>query len=204
MHRPSIDIRIVGYYNMVHNSMLRRIKMAETPLVKRFSRIEAQTILLNYKNFPFERLNQLFMESITPTYEEIAGETAGVIVLCPKCGWSTKFLATVLFNCSCSRWKGKIFISPFEKDQAGKVLNQYGNRLAPRRFTMLSSIEPATSDRKSCVKLTYAFPLSTFRAYDEIRKVEDGVFLGQTYQKLPFTKKYELKAYFILCALKTS
>lgn len=178
--------------------------MAEIPLVKRFSQIEAQTILLNYQKYSFENLNRLFVESITPTYEEIAGETAGVTVLCPRCGWFTKFLATVLFDCSFSRWKGKIFISPFERDQAGKVLNLYGNKLAPRRFIMLSSIVPATSDHKSCVKLTYTFPWSTFRAYDEIRKVEDGVFLGQTYQKLPFAKKYELKAYFILCALKTS
>ena len=178
--------------------------MAEIPLVKRFSHIEAQTILLKYQKYSFENLNRLFVESITPTYEEIAGETAGVIVLCPRCGWFTKFLATVLFDCSFSRWNGKIFISPFEMDQAGKVLNLYGNRLAPRRFIMLSSIVPATSDNKSCLRLTYAFPWSAFRAYDEIRKVEDGVFLGQTYQKLPFAKKYELKAYFILCALKGS
>jgi hypothetical protein len=178
--------------------------MAGISLVKRFSQIEARTILLNYQKYSFENLNRLFMESITPTYEEIAGETAGVTVLCPRCGWFCKFLATVFFNCSFSRWKGKIFISPFGKDQAGKVVNQYGNRLAPRRFIMLSSIVPATSDHKSCVKLTYTFPWSTFRTYDEIRKVEDGVFLGQTYQKLPFAKKYELIAYFILCALKTS
>jgi hypothetical protein len=178
--------------------------MSEIPLTKRFSQIEAQAILLNYQKYSCENLDRLFTESITPTYEEIAGETAGATVLCPRCGWFTKFLATVLFNCSFSRWKGKIFTSPFEKDQAGKVLNLYGNRLAPRRFIMLSSIVPATYDHKSCVKLTYTFPWSTFRAYDEIRKVEDGVFLGQTYQKLPFAKKYELKAYFILCALQTS
>jgi hypothetical protein len=178
--------------------------MAEIPLVKRFSQIETQTILSNYQKYSCENLSRLFMEGISPKYEEIAGETAGVSVLCPWCGWLTKFLAIVLFNCSFSRWKGKIFISPFKKDQAGKVLNQYGNRLAPRRFNMLSNIVPATSDHKSCVKLTYTFPWSTFRAYDEIRKVEDGVFLGQTYQKLPFAKKYELKAYFILCALKPS
>jgi len=178
--------------------------MAEIPLAKRFSKNEAQTILLNYQKYSCENLDRLFMESITSAYEEIAGETAGAIVLCPRCGWFTKFLATVLFNCSFSRWKGKVFISPFKKDQGGKVLNQYGNRLVPRRFIMLSSIVPATSDHKSCVKLTYTFPWSTFRAYDEIRKVEDGVFLGQTYQKLPFAKKYELKAYFILCALKGS
>lgn len=178
--------------------------MTERPLVKRFSQIEAQTILINYQKYSFENLSRLFVEGITPTYEEIAGETAGVTVLHPRCGWFTKFLATVLFDCYFSRWKGKIFISPFERDQAGKVLNLYGNRLAPRRFIMQSSIVPATSDHKSCLKLTYTFPWSTFRTYDEIRKIEDGVFLGQTYQKLPFSNKYKLKAYFILCALQTS
>jgi hypothetical protein len=144
------------------------------------------------------------MEGKTPTFEDVAGETAGVIILCPQCGRFSKFLATVFFNSPFSRWTGKIFVRPFEKDKTGKAVNRYRGRLAPRRYLMLTSMVQATCDHKPCVKLTYTFPWSTFGAHDEFRKVEDGIFLGQTYQKLPFSKADMLIAYFVLCALRTS
>lgn len=177
--------------------------MVEMLSLKRFSHAEAQSILLNYQKYSSENLNRLFLEGKTPTFEDIAGETAGVIITCPQCGWFSKFLATVFFNSPFSRWTGKIFVRPFEKDKTGKAVNRYSSRFAPRRYPMLTSLVKATCDQKPCVKLTYTFPWSMFGARDEFRKVEDGVFLGQTYQKLPFSKAAKLVAHFVLCPLRT-
>jgi hypothetical protein len=89
--------------------------MTDIPLVKRFSRIEAQTISLNYQKYSFENLNLLFMEGITPTYKEIAGETSGVIVLYPRCGWFSRFLATIFLIVLFLAGRGRHFLARSKK-----------------------------------------------------------------------------------------
>lgn len=92
--------------------------MVEMLSLKRFSHAEAQSILLNYQKYSSENLNRLFLEGKTPTFEDIAGETAGVIITCPQCGWFSKFLATVFFN------------SPFPAGQ-GRYLLDLSKRIKP-------------------------------------------------------------------------
>ena len=178
--------------------------MVEKSSPKRFSHSKAPSVLHNYQEYSFEKLNLLFMQGEVPTFDQVAGETAGAIILCPQCNSVSKIMAAAFFDNPLSRWAGKIFVSPYDEDKSGRAINRYGNRLAPHRYPMLSRLVPATCDRKPCVRLNYIFPWSTFGAFDEFRKVEDGVFVGKTYQKLPFTKTAMLTAHFVLCALGKS
>ncbi|MBM3158079.1 MAG: hypothetical protein FJ004_12480 [Chloroflexi bacterium] len=177
--------------------------MTTVKTVKRYSLEEAQTIITRLKRDTFDNLNRLFKEGKAPPFDEIEGETAsGMLAWNPQAPWWGKPLAMICFDNPLSRWTGKMFNTPFSEGKTGAGLNLFQNRIKPRRFPFLTRSEKAISDQNPCLTVDYnRFPGTVFSTRDELRRIDDGVFLGQAYSKLPWDKKRWLLTYFALCAL---
>jgi hypothetical protein len=64
------------------------------------------------------------------------------------------------------------------------------------------SVEKSVFDQKPCLTITYPnLPSRLYGLRDELRMIDDGVILGQGYQKHLQGKGYSLQSYFALCAL---
>jgi hypothetical protein len=171
--------------------------------VKRYSPEEAQTVITKLKQDTYDNLNRLFKEGKAPSFDEIEGETAsGMLAWNPQAPWWGKPLALICFDNPLSRWIGKTFSTPFGEGKTGEGINLFQNRIKPRRFPFLTRIEKAISDQNPCLTVDYnRFPGTVFSTRDELRRIDDGVFLGQAFSKLPWDKKRWFLKYFVLCAL---
>lgn len=171
--------------------------------VKRHSLEEAQRAIAKYKNCSFDDFHQLFREGKTPTFDEIEGYTLlSLLAWNPKGAWWSKASWAMIGDNLFARWQGKRFITPFADKKKGEGTNVFRNRLFPRRYPMDTSIEKSQFDQKPCLIITYPhFPSSLYGLRDELRKIDDGVFLGQGYSRPLLGKGYSLRSYFVLCAL---
>lgn len=180
--------------------------MTTANFVRRHSREDAQTIVGKLKQVSFDDLNQLFREGGTPSFNEIEGETAsGMLAWNTQAHWWSRPLAIICFDNPLSCWTGKMFTEPFSEGKIGEGVNQFNNRIKPRRFPFATCIEKAIMDGNPCLRLDYThFPGTLFSTRDELRRIDDGVFLGQAYSKLPWDKECWFLRYFVLCALSMS
>ena len=172
-------------------------------LAKRYSLEDAQTITAKFKKYSFDDFHKLFTQGRTPSFDEIEGDTFGsFLALNPKARWLRKTALAIAFDNPLARWTGKRFITPFDEEKKGKGINLFRNRIFPQRFGIDTSIEKSLFDQKPCLAVTYPhFPSSLFGLRDELKRIDDGVFLGQGHHKLPWGKEYSLQGYFVLCAL---
>jgi hypothetical protein len=177
--------------------------MTTATLAKRHSFEDAQKVIAKLKEYSFDDLHKLFKEGKAPAFAEIEGDTLGsFLALKPKAGWWKKAALAITFDNPLARWTGKRFITPFAEDKTGKGVNLFKNRIFPQRFGIETSIEKSLFDQKPCLVVIYPhFPSSLFGLRDELRRIDDGVFLGQGHQKLSRGKQYSLQGYFVLCAL---
>jgi len=177
--------------------------MSATVAVQRHSRENAQAIMARLKGYSFDDLHWLFKEGKTPSFEELEGDTAGSFLAWnPKTSWRLKLLTLIGFDNPFARWTGKRFVTGFDEDRRGKGINLYQNRLLLHRFSFATCIKESMFDQDQCLALVYApFPSPMFGTVDELRRIEDGVFLGQGYHRFPWEKQYSLLVYFVLCAL---
>jgi len=171
--------------------------------IQRRSYEEAQAIMTKLREYPFEDLHPMFREGKEPSFQEIEGDTAGSFLAWnPKTTWSLRLLTRIGFDNPLARWTGKRYLSRFDEDTKGKGLNLYNNRLLPRRFYFDTCIRKSMFDQNPCLALVYSpFPSPMAGTIDELRRIEDGVLLGQGYHKFPWEKEYSLLVYFVLCAL---
>jgi len=177
--------------------------MTTIMLAKRRSLEDAQVIIARFKKYSFDDFHKLFKEGKPPSFDEVEGDTAGsFLALNPKAGWWRKAALAVAFDNPLARWKGKRFETPFDEDKKGKGINLFQNRLFRQRFGIDTFIEKSLFDQKPCLAVTYThFPSSFFGLRDELRRIDDGVLLGQGHHKLPWGKQYALQGYFVLCAV---
>jgi len=177
--------------------------MSATMAAQRHSSGNAQAIMAKLRQYPFDDLHPLFMEGKTPFFEEIDGDTAGSFLAWnPKTHWWMKVLARIGFDNPFARWTGMRFITPFVEERRGKGTNLYQNRILPYRFSFDTCIKKSLFDQQPCLALDYApFPSPMFGTLDELRRIDDGVFLGQGYHKFPWQKEHSFLGYFVLCAL---
>lgn len=172
-------------------------------LPKRHSLEDAQKIVAKLKKYPFDYFHQLFRDGKLPTFGEIEGDTLGrTLVWDPKVGWLPKMGWAFIGDNPFSRWEGKRFITPFTEAKKGKGINLFRNRFFPQRNRLETSIENSLFDQKPCLIITYPyFPSKLYGLRDELRKIDNGVFLGQGYQGYSIDKGYSLRSYFVLCSL---
>jgi len=173
---------------------------------KRYSSEEARTIMARLGGYSFDALGPLFKEGKTPFFEEIEGNTAGSFLAWnPKASRWMKLLTGIAFDNSFARWTGKRFITPFDEEKKGKGVNLYQNRILPCRYQFNTCFQKALLDDNSCLALHYArFPSPMSGTLDELRRIEEGVFLGQAHHKFPGGKEHSFLVYFVLCALTQS
>ena len=172
-------------------------------LAKRHSLEDAQAIIAKFKKYSFDDFHKLFKEGKAPSFDEIEGDTTGsFLALNPKVGWWRKAALAIAFDNPLARWTGKRFITTFDGEKNGEGTNLFGNRVFPQRFGINTFVEKSLFDQKPCLVVTYPhFPSSLFGLRDELKKIDDGVLLGQGHHKLPWGKEYSLQGYFVLCAL---
>lgn len=161
-----------------------------------------QTIIARFREYSFEDLHPLFKVGKTPLFKEIEGDTVGsFLALNPKTGLWRKLALKVFFDSPLARWKGKRFITPFDEEKRGKGVNLFRNRILPQRFPIDTYISKSLFDENPCLFVIYPrFPSRMFGLVDQLRRIDNGVFLGQGHHKLPWRKEHSLQGYFILCA----
>lgn len=174
----------------------------------RYSKTEAAVILDEYRNMSFDELSTKFTNDGTLfNFSEIAGKTSGAFVeMDPNFTQSVGTSELTKFIDERSRWAGKNFLTPFGDENVGSGINMFNNKLILKtafRFKTYN-INSIPFDGKPCLYLDYSGTVVS-GITDYLRKVEDGVFLGQVYTKTPGTNKLKLMGYFTLVALeKTS
>ncbi len=180
--------------------------MATTRSVERRSREGALAIISKLQRDSFDDLDLVFEQGTAPSFDEIEGDTAGgLLAWHPQAPWWSKPLGMVCFDNPLSRWAGKAFIKRFSEGETGEGLNRFHNRIKPRRFPFVTRIESEIAGQSPCLTLDYCrFPGTLFSTRDELRTIEDGVFLGRAYSKLPWDKERWFLRYFVLCALSKS
>jgi len=172
--------------------------------MKRYSDKEAQVIIAKLRKHSFIELHLLFKAGKAPSFEELEGETAGSFLAWnPQNPHWIKFFIDLLFNSPFACWTGKKFFTPFDKEKRGKGVNLFRNRTLPYRFQFDTYIKKAQIDNNFCLALDYrAYPSLMFGLVDDVRKIEDGVFLGQMFYNFPWEKESWFLGYFVLCAFE--
>ena len=167
---------------------------------------DAQIIMARFRGYSFGDLHPLFKEGKTPLFEEIEGDTVGsFLALNPKTELWRKLALKIFFDNPLARWKGKRFITLFDEDKRGRGINLFWNRILPQRFPIETYISKSLFDQNPCLSIAYPrFPSSMFGLIDQLRRIDNGIFLGQGHHKLPWGKEYSLQGYFVLCALTKS
>ena len=167
---------------------------------------DAQTIIARLREYSFDDLHPLFKEGKTPLFKEIEGDTAGsFLALNPKTGLWRKLGLRIFFDNPVARWEGKRFLTLFDEEKRGKGINLFRNLIIPQRFPIETYISKSFFDQNPCLSIAYPrFPSRVFGLVDQLRKIDNGVFLGQGYHKPPWGKEYSLQGYFVLCALTRS
>jgi len=171
--------------------------------IKRHSLEEARTIIDTLGKYSFDDFHPLFKEGKVPLFEEIEGITFGsFLVLNPKTEWWRKFGLKIFFDNPLAHWTGKQFSTPFNEEKKGKGVNLFHNRFLSQRFPIHTHINKSLFDQNLCLTVSYPrFPSRMFGLIDELRKIDEGVFLGQGHHKPLWGKEYSLQGYFVLCAL---
>ncbi len=170
----------------------------------RYTENEAKAIIEQFNECSLTDLGAMFNRESTPMFEEFEGETKGAFLSWnPKNSWWLMCLIRICFNSPFARWIGKQFITSFNEEKKGHGVNLFKNKFIPLRFKFDTNIQNAHVDSNSCLVLDYrSYPSLMFGLVDDVRKIQEGVLLGQMYYKFPLRKELWFVGYFVLCALK--
>lgn len=157
-------------------------------------------ILEELKEKKFEELHLLFKKGLPPAFEEFNGETNGqFLALKPGISPLIKFFIKILFESPIGKWTGKKFITPFTTENKGMGVNLFKNKIFPQRFRFEIYIKKSIFDGNPCLALDYGpYHSLMFNLIDDVRKIEDGILLGQMRFKFPLKKESMFIGYFSL------
>ncbi|MFQ5963852.1 MAG: hypothetical protein ACE5KZ_06170 [Candidatus Scalinduaceae bacterium] len=169
----------------------------------RYSVTEARAVIEQLRKCSISDLDTLFNVGTLPMFEELEGETAGAILaLNPRNPWWLMCMIKILFKSPLGQWTGKKFLTSFDKRKNGYGINLFKSKFIPCLFKFDTYIKNAYVDDKPCLALDYrAHHSLIFGLVDDVRKIKDGLVLGQTYYKFPWRKQMCFVGYFVLCAL---
>lgn len=171
--------------------------------VNRFTQEEAQAVIQRLMPLTFEDLNSIFRDGEVPSFGEIEGRTAGEwLAKSAKNYWWANVFIKLFLNSPWARWSGKGFFTPFSDiDVVGRGANLFSNRFRPVRYTLDTFIKKAETDNNPCLTLRYPFGSIMYGLIDDVRRIENGVFLGQMHYRFFWRKDRVFIGYFALCAL---
>jgi len=123
----------------------------------------------------FEELHAYFGAGTAPSLEEMTGDTRGVFLAWnPQACWLMKTWVRWMFR----SWLGKRFFAAPAADASSHGINLFSDDPATR-YAFRTYLGPARIDRAPCLKLDYNIPGSLRGLVDDVRRVADGLVLGQ-------------------------
>lgn len=169
----------------------------------RYSMTEARVVIEQLRKCSISDLDALFNVETLPVFEELEGETAGAILaLNPGNPRWLMCMIKIVLKSPLRQWTGKKFLGSFDKGKNGAGINLFKSKLIPCIFKFDTYIKNAYLDDKPCLVLDYrAYRSLAFGLIDNVRKIKDGIILGQAYYKFPWRKQMWFVGYFVLCAL---
>ncbi len=177
--------------------------MNQTSNPTRFSPEVAKSIITKYQPYSLEQLDLLFKEGEVPVFSEIVGRTAGGwLARSQQDYWWVNAFIKIFLASPWARWTGKGFFTLFDQQQEGKGANLFDNRIGKIRYPLKTYIKKAEVDENLCLTLEYPFGSIMYGLIDDLRKINQGVFLGQMHYRFPWQKNRLFIGYFLLCALE--
>ena len=169
----------------------------------RYSMTKARVVIEQLGKCSISNLDKLFNVGILPVFEELEGETAGgILALNPGNPQWLMCMIKIVLKGSLGKWTGKKFLGSFDKGENGSGVNLFKSKFVPCLFKFNTYIKNAYLDDKPCLVLDYReYRSLTFGLVDNVRKIKDGIVLGQAYYKFPWRKQMWFVGYFVLCAL---
>ena len=172
---------------------------------KRYIQAESKAIHTELQALSLEQLDAKFRHGEVPLFEEIEGHTAGAwLAKSPNSYWWAESFIKVFLNSPWARWTGKGFFTPFDHDRRGKGGNLFNNHFGRVRYRLATYIKKAEVDENKVLVLRYPKFSLMYGLIDDVRKIDDGVFLGQMHYRFPWQKSRIFIGYFVLCSLRKS
>ena len=141
----------------------------------------------------FDELQAYFRDGVLPDLQEMTGDTHGQFLAWhPRAGWLMKVIVWVLFR----RWLGKRFQPPQFGSHSGVGINLFGDGALRYGFRTYSS--PARTDGASCLRLDYSIGGLMRGLADDVRKIGDGLVLGQIHYRFFWQQQHRFYLYFAL------
>jgi hypothetical protein len=142
----------------------------------------------------FEELHAYFNQGTAPDLQEMTGDTRGAFLAWnPKAFWLMKLLIRWMFR----HWLGKRFFPSQGTDQTGNGINLFSDN-PPTRYKFRTYLGQARIDGAPCLCLDYNVPGSLRGLIDDVRKVAEGLVLGQINYKFSWQSAPTFYLYFTL------
>ena len=183
-----------------YNSGTQRVE-PKAP-VKRFTRQESESVIADLRRLSVDQLDPKFRQGAVPRFNEIEGSTAGDwLAKRAKHWWAQAFIKLVL-DSRWGRWSGKGYSTTFDDAARGRGINLFYNRIFPVRYRFKTYVTEAQMDGEPCLRMEYPFGSIMWGLIDDIRRIDEGVFLGQMHFRFPWRRQRIDLGYFVLCALQ--
>jgi hypothetical protein len=145
----------------------------------------------------FEELQAHFRDGTPPGLQEMAGDTRGQFLTWhPHSGWLMKLIVWFLFR----RWLGKRFSAPTTGSDFSEGINLFDGGSA--RYAFRAYVSPARMDGASCLRLDYSIDAAMNGLADDVRKIADGLVLGQIHYRFFWQRQHRFYLYFALSTLR--
>lgn len=156
-----------------------------------------------FLNLSFPEIERRFEAGGVPAYKRYVGPTNGTWLLRDQQPWWAALIVRLTLDAPWSRWTGKGFLTPFDRDRQGAGSNLFANRIAPLRLQFRTKIGTADHDGQPCLTLEYRPGSLYFGLVDHVRELDDGLLLGQMRVGFPWRKRRIFIGYFALAAPPT-
>ena len=142
----------------------------------------------------FEELHTYFRQGTTPSLSEMTGDTRGVFLAWnPKAGFLMKWLVGWMFR----HWLGKRFFHAEGTEQSSRGINLFSDSPATR-YPFRTYLGTARFDGARCLCLDYNVQGSLRGLVDDVKKIAEGLFLGQINYKFFWQSQPSFCLYFTL------
>lgn len=147
-------------------------------------------------------IDEMFENGGVPSFGELRGPTLGGWIASHQQPWWARVFIKLTLDNFLARWTGKGFVTAFDSESIGSGINLFDNRFLPLRYQFRTMYRSADHDGKECLALRYPVGSIMFGLIDDLRKVDESVFIGQMVFRFPWQRQRRFIGYFVLCALE--
>jgi hypothetical protein len=141
----------------------------------------------------FDELQTYFRDAKPPGLEEMTGDTRGQFLAWhPHSGWLMRLIVWFLFR----SWLGKRFGPPQNGSDSSDGINLFEG--GATRYAFRAYVSPARTDGAACLRLDYSIDPVMRGLADDVRKIADGLVLGQIHYRFFWQRQHRFSLYFAL------